>query len=147
MTEPKEETIWNGGRELKFRLYRFPNGDKSKADIVPREFHYSIRPDGIVCLWWHNWNSIASDEYYQLVQYTWLKDKNGFEIYEGDIVKRKQKEWWILEADKNEYTCFIEWDRTWRSCRKNRDHVWFTFAWEHIEVIWNIYENPELLAS
>lgn len=80
-------------------------------------------------------------------QSTWRKDKNWVEIYDGDIVKWKQAPWWIIELDNTEYICLIERDRTWRSCKQNKDHVWFTFASEHIEVIWNEFQNPELLKS
>jgi len=80
-----------------------------------------------------------------IMQYTWLKDKNWNPIYEWDIVKRRQKDWGIIEADNNEYICFIDWFMNWWACRKNRDHCWFTFWWEHIEVIWNIFESPELI--
>ena len=86
-----------------------------------------------------------------LMQYTGLKDKNGKEIYEGDIVKGfygfGHGEWWmtasvfydfvgfrlkVIDGDERQvnYADFIEKDGT---------------IFEQKEIIGNIYENPDLL--
>lgn len=79
------------------------------------------------------------DEMYQIMQFTGLKDKNGKEIYEGDIFQ-----------DEEDGSCeFVEWDndfggwstQAWYSVGE------FTQAIDHLEVIGNIYENPELLKA
>lgn len=78
-----------------------------------------------------------------LMQYTGLKDKNGKEIYEGDIVKYENE---ISEVVWGDYDfCF-----GWYFFTKNQ-YLWETNGlsnpWDETEVIGNIYKNPELLKS
>jgi hypothetical protein len=77
----------------------------------------------------------------EITQFTGLKDKNGKEIYEGDILKIKelppQEVFWVNELAQYRllpFDCRNEWD-------KGRT---IEFAKIGI-VIGNIYENPELL--
>ena len=67
-----------------------------------------------------------------LMQYTGLKDKNGKEIYEGDIIN------WTTE-DVNDVVRFK--DGTFMI----GDVCSFNVSVSNLEVIGNIYENPDLL--
>lgn len=73
-------------------------------------------------------------------QYTNLRDKNGKEIYEGDILKVKFDDVPInlyVKYDMGEYLLVKEgeWEDSLYAC------MWF----HKVEVIGNIYENKDLL--
>jgi hypothetical protein len=71
-------------------------------------------------------------------QYTGLKDKNGKEIYEGDIVD-----------DGYSRICKIRWSEKYAGFKAVNENdgygtnIWFVSKYG--EVIGNIHENPELL--
>ena len=79
------------------------------------------------------------DYFYDLMQYTGLKDKNGTEIYEGDII-------WDAHAEIHgkvtfdEGTFCVEW-------KTHIEHLFEVVSDYYAEVIGNIYENPELLGN
>ncbi|MGG0663437.1 YopX family protein [Viridibacillus arvi] len=86
-------------------------------------------------------------------QYTGLKDKNGREIFEGDIVSFVVFDY--LDSDV-EYKGVVKYRSGLYEIWKNADSEFFgsngpfilNHAWlqdDEFEVIGNIYENPELL--
>ena len=72
-----------------------------------------------------------------LMQYTGLHDKNGKEIYEGDIVKS----YYYIYTPNGEQERFNQKVINYNDvlCEYNIN------AFDNLEVIGNIYENPELL--
>jgi len=101
--------------------------------------------------------STPFDNYYgdiaselDIMQYTGLKDKNGIEIYEGDIVNSlgsnlAKKDY--LMAIKFTDGAFVIYDPDCCDCCRNGGGYICNLG-EHyhdVEVIGNIYENPKLL--
>ena len=131
-------------KEIKFRAW-----DKEKKVMIPA-IHIFINWMWVV---WENmrdgleWNDdLRSTKRYELMQYTWLKDKNGKEIYEGDIVEYSI-EWgyWqqdytinrIVEYKEWHYNPFVHW---------HEEFTQKTYP-ECCEIIGSIYENPELVTN
>jgi uncharacterized phage protein (TIGR01671 family) len=97
------------------------------------------------------------DEYRKnIMQYTGLTDKNGKEIYEGDVVKLSE-DWHFKEFQ----LCVIEYHQfgipyiIQRYLKNETGHGNYNFDYmkdstpkgieSYYEIIGNIYENPELL--
>ena len=88
--------------------------------------------------WYEDMDRISGAK---IMQYTGLKDKKGREIYEGDIFK--------TSYGSTKFLSVVEWDEI------NARFLGFTLERERkilyvgrepaVEVIGNIYENPELL--
>lgn len=87
----------------------------------------------------------AYDEF-ELMQSTGNKDKNGKEIFEGDIVRYTDgdKECLCPVRYIKDYSCFgIEWGSGFLVTFEYLDSFYTKLG--YLEVIGNIYENPELL--
>lgn len=84
-------------------------------------------------------------EYVVLMQSTGLKDKNGVEIFEGDIVQYRDGEYSYLGIVKRDcYQFFIDGIEP----DDNYDFIDVSNTFDgtsSLEVIGNIWDNPELL--
>lgn len=100
----------------------------------------------------YNWESIKQLFHEHLAhprvkvrQYTGLKDRNGREIYEGDIV---------CDQYANFYTpifrngIYMAYNVEYLNLTKQEPSTQFNVVWNNgCEIIGNIYENPELLEA
>jgi len=84
----------------------------------------------------HLWQDFVDYPGYELMQYTGLTDKNGKEIYEGDIINLKFGE---LNAN-----LVVKWDKYMGLKYHNGGWTSLVHVDTHGEVIGNIFENPEL---
>lgn len=121
-------------REIKFRVWY--EGPFANEMIYPDL--YWFEEEGI--------REIPNDyaTKYKVMQYTGLKDKQGKEIYEGDIVKGTAAPMRVIFLDGS----FILADRDMEKRGAYTDMRIFNNAEKAItmwEVIGNIYEHPELL--
>jgi len=94
---------------------------------------------------------------HELMQYTWLKDKNGTMIFEWDILADEK------DYKSGNYMAFEVFYHDWDCShgvgfKLNRTHCHWSRAWwcipvfvpkevKKLKVIWNIYENTELLIN
>ena len=74
--------------------------------------------------------------YTELQQYTGLKDKNGKEIYEGDIIEHTH--WRFAVPDITPVSRTTYWN-------EEITDDWMSMSDVDWVIIGNIYENPELL--
>ena len=116
-------------RAIKFRAW---NGLKMRG--IEKNDWFSIRNDGLVSM-----NlPYASDPV--LMQYTGLKDKNGVEIYESDVVRHHC----VPDYYNNLSIGVIEWDAGRSQFRHSRYSEEYLLGYK-LEVIGNVYENGDLL--
>lgn len=129
-------------RTIKFRGKRAYNGEWVYGDL--------LRMSGVPCIYpdpapngWNDYEVIPDT----VGQFTGLLDKNGKEIYEGDMVSYRYH---IRRPDslvRNEinYIGFRQSECKFIVVCKNRHHDLHEPYNLQVEVIGNIHDNPELL--
>ena len=115
-------------RPIKFRAFYKWDGSMIPPMDIQKMIHQKV-------------NSFTLQDLYDdmiFMQFTWLLDKNGKEIYESDIIYDTWNAMpgWIPIKSKLSVVEF--------------SNYWFNFWQKHIDrllIIGNIYENPELLTN
>lgn len=133
-------------REIKFRAWCESNKEMYYPDNI-YEFHIDNNSVGFYPNYdkeeHFSFNTIPSEHEKQIIvmQYTGLKDKNGKEIYEGDILNFGNNNYVQVIFDNGSFNVFDEplgWDF-------DSDIIPIKTDFRYCEVIGNICENPELL--
>ena len=117
-------------REIKFRAW---DGKQMLTKIMDRE----MTIEGLVRFGSHIYPSTQ----YRFMQYTGLKDKNGVEIYEGDILAKGE---YKLKVVFHECGFTVQNTDTESAMPASLTYLQ-AFAGTELTVVGNIYENPTML--
>ena len=126
-------------RETKFRAYHKERKEMFEIASIDFEEKKAALSNGIIKL------LNVDSKQFELLQYTGLKDKNGKEIYEGDIIKYKFP--YDRRLKHISPVKFLETEASFgiKDRYGNETQLYRITANNYFEVIGNIYENKNLL--
>lgn len=132
---------------IKFRAWdKLTDTVQDVLDINFKEKTVTVSQKGIV---WYRHDNLRSFEDVILMQSTGLKDKNGVEIYEGDIAETRKSD--LTSVPHEMVGGVVTYDSDYGMFKLVRKYgskfhpftIWLT----NVEIIGNIYADPELLSQ
>jgi len=129
-------------REIKFREIKFRAWDKVCKPNRIKTWEQLLAQ--------YQLTHVFVSDYFILMQYTGLKDKNGKEIYEGDIVSFEDAECDAEGYNDNVFlnrgvVSYDEVSMCYSFSNRQTVEMEDLYIPTDAEIIGNIYENPELL--
>ena len=114
-------------REIKFRAW-----DKNTKIMI----HWDYLVKSRISFRNFRWALLSENsENFELMQYTGIKDANGIEVYEGDVLKDHNEYWEVRFFD----------GAFWVASIRGNAESELLCGNDYMEIIGNRYENPELL--
>ena len=130
-------------REIKFRAKKIDNNEFVIGYYLPMVERYKKHFIYLPLEFFSVYSRFEIDSK-TLGQYTGLNDKNGKEIYEGDIVKIMQEtETFFDKVIYDNHLCSFRFEGLSDYC----DFCDWLREGAEFEVVGNIYENPELIGD
>ena len=120
-------------REIKFRAWQ--------EDAVEKDLRFWTWKEMLD----HDLNAMVNSPKYKIMQYTGLKDNNGTEIYEGDILTDHGDGGPLYVEYSNEHAAFVFVDKF--DPFGTTSYTTLQISYEQFEIIGNIYEHPHLLGD
>jgi len=128
-------------RKIKFRAWDNEKKEMYYSEWESAGYFIMFGKDNKLCIKVPSTGGGRKLENYELMQYTGLQDKKNVDIYEGDILKRIggiEPKFEVLWNEKEVGFVFQKVDGEQREIR--------TYTSDELEVVGNVYENPELLS-
>ena len=123
--------------EYKFRAWHWGVNEM----LLPEEQEYA----GKVFTW------AAQGQPLEIMQWTGLKDKNGVEVYAGDLIESERGR--VCKVVRQKYIAAFDTEFVRDGARDYDPEINYTYGFwpslwhRHIQVIGNTFENPELMGS
>jgi len=121
-------------REIKFRAWL--TEEKKMVDVYRLDFtDKNGDPTFVMWYWVQKGTQAGLSKGFELMQFTGLYDRNGRAIYEGDILRSPANEFFE-----------VFWSEKMNGWVLNGKRIDNNIL-QHLDIVGNVYENPELLGQ